>query len=251
VANIGSSGQDGVSFELGPALSCDLAWLPLAQTNPLGAWVQFDYTGSVSGIVNRSLGHARVTHDASIGNGYAISADLRAIGSPTERVEVWNQGVQLAVFTGMPTGIVARASSWPIGGGKTGRGILGTPYILSCLNLPWSSSTDLLVNGTHFVADQLLVLQEGTPSVDHLSGMAVTAANVPDLAITQMTSAPLPPRLAVSAAPGNNITIQWSGGGVLQESSTLAAGGWSDVANAASPYTVAPTAPKRFFRVRR
>ena len=243
VANIGTNGLDGVKIALGQALSCDFSWLPL-DSNALGAWVQLDFTGSVNGVTNHSLGSARVTCGIPP-NGYLISADLTPINSLTERLEVWRQDVLLAVFPGQPTGVVAQASIWPTGGGKSGRG--SPPYILGCISIGWPFPTDLLVNGTHFMADQLLILQESAPSINYLSGVSITAASVPEIDITEGTVVPLRPHLTAAVVSGSNIIIQWSGGGVLQQSADLLM--WTDVPGAASPYSAPINSPKRFFRV--
>ena len=158
IGNLGSSGQDGVSIDLvSPAFSTDIAWMPLDlnQPSPLGASLQLDYTGSVNGMANHSLGSARVTHVSNGTNGYSVSADLTAINSPTERLEIYSQGTLLMVYTGQPVGVVAQSVVWPTGGGKTGRSI-GGPFILSCISIDYPPLTDLLVNGTHFSADRLL-----------------------------------------------------------------------------------------------
>ena len=56
------------------------------------------------------------------------------------------------------------------------------------------------------------------------------------------------PTLTASVS-GGSITIQWSGGGVLQQSSDLVT--WSDLPAATSPYTAQVSAsPKKFYRVR-
>jgi hypothetical protein len=54
-------------------------------------------------------------------------------------------------------------------------------------------------------------------------------------------------RLILAWTEGH-LSLQWLGGGFLQESSDLVT--WTDLPNAASPYTVAPTAAKMFYRVR-
>ena len=57
------------------------------------------------------------------------------------------------------------------------------------------------------------------------------------------------PELVVNATfSAGNLTMSWTGGGVLQESSDLV--NWSVVPGAVSPFTVMPVSPKKFYRVR-
>jgi hypothetical protein len=247
VANLGSSGQDGVSVDLGRAVSCDFSWLPLDlnQPSPLGSWIQLDFTGSVLGVTNHSLGSARVTKVSAGAQGFSISADLTPLGSPTERIEVWGQGTLLAAFTGQPNGVVAFASSWPTGGGKAGRD--SYPYILGCIIETWPFPTDIWVNGIHFVADQLFELQESPPNVNYLSAITVTASLIPEIDITQEAVVVLRPTLTATLSSGN-VIITWLGGGVLQESTNLST--WSDLPGATTPYSTPAVSAKKFYRVR-
>ena len=63
--------------------------------------------------------------------------------------------------------------------------------------------------------------------------------------------APEPPvSSTLSAARQDaNVVISWTGGGTLQEASD-AAGPWSDVSNASTPFSTPASAPARFYRVR-
>lgn len=56
------------------------------------------------------------------------------------------------------------------------------------------------------------------------------------------------PVLGISTA-GGNVTVTWTGGGVLQSTTTFPTG-WTDVAGAASGYTTPTTGDVRYFRVR-
>lgn len=56
---------------------------------------------------------------------------------------------------------------------------------------------------------------------------------------------PLGPTIQLEAG---NVIISWTSGGVLQQSSDLAA--WADIVGAASPYSTPATAAKKFYRLR-
>ena len=75
---------------------------------------------------------------------------------------------------------------------------------------------------------------------------------------TDYTQVPLQPPAAVTitdtlsisvSIAGGNATIRWSSEGILQ-TSIAAAGPWTDVAGATSPYVVPTTTVRQFFRVR-
>jgi hypothetical protein len=49
---------------------------------------------------------------------------------------------------------------------------------------------------------------------------------------------------------GPQVTVTWSGGGTLQQSASVG-GPWSDISNTTGTFSVTPTAPATFYRVRR
>jgi hypothetical protein len=58
------------------------------------------------------------------------------------------------------------------------------------------------------------------------------------------------PELQMPTVSGNGVTFTWTGGGVLQETTDLASPDWTEVAgNPQGTYTVAPDAPRKFYRV--
>ncbi len=61
------------------------------------------------------------------------------------------------------------------------------------------------------------------------------------------------PQIKISSIKKNSngsITLEWTGGGTLQTSTSLVGGQWADVNGAASPYTFTPTQKVLFARVR-
>jgi hypothetical protein len=71
---------------------------------------------------------------------------------------------------------------------------------------------------------------------------------VDDIKIALNTQAATGPTIVVTRS-GATITITWTGGGVL-ETSTTPTGGWSEVTGATSGYTAPTTDPARYYRVR-
>ncbi|MDB6066345.1 MAG: hypothetical protein JWR26_2553 [Pedosphaera sp.] len=244
IMNIGSSGQDGVSIKLGRAQSCAFSWQPI-NSPPLGATLTLTATGSVGGATNHGAGTLTVTHVNNSVNGYQVTADLSALGSPSQRLELWNNGSLVAVFPGH-TGPVAQLAAMPIGGGKLPP-IYNPPTNYGCIVIYNPNPWHVWVNGIAFIATELRVLQEAGPAPDYLSDFSITAAGLTSLTLTQENVVLQRPNLTALLS-GGNIQIQWGGIGVLQQSSNLV--NWIDISGAANPYITPATSPRKFYRSR-
>ena len=66
--------------------------------------------------------------------------------------------------------------------------------------------------------------------------------------IPYLLARPQPGSLSISTS-GNAAAISWTGTGTLQVSSTLAAGSWTNLPNAANPCVIQATASRQFFRL--
>jgi len=245
VGNLGSSGQDGVSIDLGRVVNCSISLAP--QSPPVGAWIQFAARGSVGGVANRSLGYTRVTRLSTAPDGYEIVGDLSAI-APAIRLELWSNNVMVAAFPNRPHGMLARASSWPIGTGKIGptnSDPVGPIY--GCYPIQFQDLSDFWVNGTKYVANQMRVLEEGGSGVDYLSAFSITAGNLASFQLTQVSALALQRRVTATLS-GPDLTLSWFGGGILQHSSDLT--NWSDILGATSPYVSFLNSSMKFYRVR-
>ncbi|MCD6339441.1 MAG: hypothetical protein J7M29_08710, partial [Verrucomicrobia bacterium] len=72
--------------------------------------------------------------------------------------------------------------------------------------------------------------------------------NAVQLVITEVPAAP--PEIRVSLNAEGQVVLEWEGDAVLQQAEQVT-GPWADVAEAASPFTVDPSAGKMmFFRLR-
>lgn len=58
----------------------------------------------------------------------------------------------------------------------------------------------------------------------------------------------LPPRLVIPTLAGGEVTLAWTGAGVLQESGSIS-GPWIPAPNQANPQSVAPSSPAKFYRI--
>ena len=160
------------------------------------------------------------------------------------------------MLPGMPGGILGGLSRWPIGGGKTGRNTGFPPFILSCISFDYPFGTDFLIGGQQYVTDRVLILQEGTPTVEYVSSMTITASGIPQFDIISESVVLLQttqPRIKVTYS-ASGVTLEWDGGGTLVSSTDVAAplANWSAVPGATSPHVIpsGQLTGRRFFAVR-
>ncbi|MCP5526483.1 MAG: Ig-like domain-containing protein [Verrucomicrobiales bacterium] len=78
----------------------------------------------------------------------------------------------------------------------------------------------------------------------------MTAAEVVASRAAGPDDLPEPVAVLSISLSGGQVSLSWTGGGTLQESSTLAPGGWTNSANQANPQTIVPTAGQRYYRIR-
>lgn len=244
VSNLGSSGQDGVSIALGHAVNCSITLA--TQAPPVGASIQFAARGSVAGVTNHSLGFTRVIRQNTNPDGYEISGDLSDTSS-TIRLELWNNGALQAAFPGRSSGLLARASAWPVGTGKIGpTNSDPTGPIYGCYPVWFDHTIDIWVSGVLYHADQVNVLQEGGPGVDYLSHFEITSGNLTGFEITSISTLQLQRRVSAGIS-GGQLVLRWNGGAVLQGSANLIH--WTNLPAATSPFSPPLNAPKMFFRI--
>ena len=183
----------GVAIDLGNVQSFDLAWEPFT---PLGltlsgSFLELNARGTVKGVSNQDLGTLRVTQLTQADTYAEITADFSAVGSPTQRILVYDQGTLVADVPGH-TGAVAQVSSWPTGASK-GQAILG-PVRLPCYTLPLPEDTCIQILGGPMVhGDQLLVLAENpNAGVESVSGLSLQTFLLPPVTLTGEVATPLP-----------------------------------------------------------
>ena len=201
VGNLGSSGQDGVTVEVGKAASADFLintyWCCAEPAPKPKGKAKAQYHGSVNGVPNQPLGDATVTYVNDGSEEYEMAADLSPLGSPTLRIEVWNGDTLVTVLPGVPSGTFGRASRWPSGGGKTGRRF--GDWVLGCISWDYPLPTNFTIQGSQYTGTRLLMLQESQPTANDLTSYTITATgltnNAPGLdgfTLTAETSTPLP-----------------------------------------------------------
>ncbi len=193
VANLGSSGQDGVSIDFEKVSSFSVGLEPIvdAEGNPLqvaGAYLDATAIGSLNGIPNQSLGFVRMT-EVALGN-YQIAADFSAIGSPTQHLQVVNQGALVADFQNH-SGPVGSASTWMTTIGKFGGQT-------ECIFERHPPGTFFTINGSSYGGDELRILAEGpTQAINYKSGLQLLTAGIPEITVVSAQTVLLPQVTAV------------------------------------------------------
>jgi hypothetical protein len=242
VANLGSSGDDGVSIGLPDKLALDVGWQPLDASNtlPVGAYVQEHIVGTVNGITNDVLGTVTMTKVGT--SNYVMSADWRQIGVTHYTVQAYRNGVLVAQATNQNGASLAVCNIYgdsgciplpPILGG-------GSDWETNQTGGPLPLVT--IAGGASVTCDHLYVIAEGVSGTP--TALQITASQVPSLSLTTVTVSPVLVNLSKS---NQNVTLLWYGTGVLQQSSDLK--NWSVVNGATSPYTVPMTGTKQFYRI--
>jgi hypothetical protein len=183
VANLGSSGQDGVSIIKDRSRALEAHWLPIDSADSLavGAYIEETVIGSVAGQPGRVFGKTRMTKTGS--NKYVIDADFSAIGAGTRRVEVYYGDVLRAQVKGQ-NGPVGTASKLRLDlkAGLDGDG----GYIKITFKLNPSEAVDIALNGGPTVQGDMIVLRpEGGEQLDWVSEIQLRFIGIPLLTLTE------------------------------------------------------------------
>lgn len=188
---LGSSGKDGVEVKFLVATpGVGIEWEPIDPGAPDGAYLEFGATGETGGLSNVPLGTMRIT-DA--GSEYELVADYSPVGSMTELIRVFNDGVMVGEFPGQ-SGVVATVPSWP--GGCTKRIIGVGPWQTSCFAPNWPGDIPITIPGARgpvvLMGDEIAVLAEApSGSLDAINSFSFAGADFGELTITSEGVDPL------------------------------------------------------------
>jgi len=192
VSNIGSSGEDGVAIDVGSATAWEVSRVLDAQ--PGGVLTQFAL-GLVEGEPGRLATSARMEDDN--GSHVVFSADYTPIGSPTQTIEVYKEGILVARVTGHPGDQVAARAS--IGIGEEGVDGSGFAMVVDAAGgggvCQWwwnfSSTVEIEITGGPVVnGDQLFIKEELSATsldVGYFSEIRVQALNFNSFTFTEET----------------------------------------------------------------
>ncbi len=251
--DIGTNGLDGMFITLRPAGDTTVGLLP--EFGSAGSYLEAVVNGSFNGTPNQALGAVRFTLlESNPAAPYEITASFAPIGSPTHRIAVQSNGVNVAVFPNH-TGPVGRSSSQPLAMGAAS----GATNSIAGHFAP---GTLFVVNGQSFAGDKLLITAE-TPSVfvAYHSEIVVHASGLSEFTIADVQSAPAVPVVPTCSLnvvmnvtrDSTNMVFSWIGTGYRLEAATTLANPssstvWTSVAGV-SPVTVPTSGPSKFFRL--
>ncbi len=185
VSGIGSSGDDGARVGLGEATDFRLGWLDLDPTGslPTGALLRASATGSILGEA-RDLGSIEFTKELSK---LELVADFSAIDSPTQRLEIYNEGELVTTVTGNAAPLAFTSGInviviWPRSISKIGGGG-GT----TCFVSEWDHPIEIAVPGAGtFQGDELRVLAENQEApLDFIDSFSIQAARIPEIVLVE------------------------------------------------------------------
>jgi hypothetical protein len=249
VSNLGSSGQDGLSIAIPPGLTgLEAHWpnLDLDQSNglPVGAFIKEQMVGTANGL-GSSLGMVGVTKTGN--SNYVATPDFSAVGASRYIVQAYFQGALVAQATnqnGTPLPITGDFPIFDVGFILNCPGpfplhpcypviVLTGPILLPgppwpCLYCP--------IDTLRIAFDPSSIIN---PATYKLTGLNITASQVPYLPVSGITVSPVTASLSVA---NRNFALQWMGNGKALLSSNLSLGSWSVVPGATSPF-IAPISP--------
>jgi hypothetical protein len=242
ISNLGSSGQDGVSFALASNYSAfGTQWLPIDPSNslPVGAYVQALILGTGNGVTNGVLGTITVRKAGA--NDYLVSADFSADGVSNYTAQAYSSGALVAQATNLDGSSLAEISAMPLS-----LDIYWLPgnIVIPILDWNYAPFPNFNFRGIQVTGDHLDISPQNMSLIGAPTGLEIVASGVPALTMTGATVSPLPLNSSIS---GGNLTFQWIGSGVLQSSSDLQH--WSPVSGATSPYMVQMNGTVRFYRL--
>jgi len=181
VANIGTSGADGVAIDFPSSGSYNATWSPFdPSTFSADTSLRFDAYGEVNGVPSEPLGSLEMVVGAA---GIGVFADYDPVGSSTHRVQVYNGSTLVADFPNH-SGQVATVGQFPDWVEKQGSN--GGPGGTECMYPCWSEPTAIFIDGQAFLA---VLIENPTVTLGNLNGFAITGRDI-TLRLTGETATP-------------------------------------------------------------
>lgn len=203
VANLGSTGQDGLAVQAdnhvsdgaakGQASDLEIHLSPMdaGNTLPVGAYLQAQLVGTSGGISNGVLGTLTVTKNAT--SNYLVSVDFSSIGATNNLVEAArgkgsppprSQALDLSSWshgTSDPTAL-AQTTDLPVSFGFSYDVLTGNVSI----SIDWGNgTTHVSGGGASSVCDHLYVTPQALSLPSAPTGLQLVAAQVPGFTLTR------------------------------------------------------------------
>ncbi|MFN0136509.1 MAG: dockerin type I domain-containing protein [Phycisphaerae bacterium] len=181
ISGLGSTGNDGVSIDVGNAEAVDVHF-EIGSTGNDGAFIEQAFVGSLGGVGGQDLGYSRVTRT---GPEMEIDSDYSPAGTTIHRVQVLRDDRLVSEHI-VPPSIAVRVDSteWPIRCSK--RQVLrdfGPP--VACGRWKWRDECAIWVGGASGVlGDEVRILAENANGAfDYLEHYAIRAAGIEELVL--------------------------------------------------------------------
>ncbi len=217
--------------------------------------------GPIRGLTNRPSPppflDALLLHGTS--SGVECSADFTPIDSPTVRVLIYNKGALVAQQSGVPAQLgqpLLTLPDWPLSLGKLGQATpcrrgtikLGGILLGGGGGLAPGAKDAQIVMGDEFRI--LAELAPGAPHPDYYTGFEFIASDGPTWQVSglqRVLACPAPTALSITPSSAG-ITLTWPAEAYRLQGAENVTGPWFDLPPA-SPVSLAPSYPARFFRL--
>lgn len=187
--NLGSSGEDGVSIDLGKSKLYNVKWDSLDASAPLpdSASIKFTAMGKVSGSSNHPIGMMMCQR---VGSLYELSADFSPLGATSMTAYVYNGGTLVDSVKNITSSMFATTfgcvddDHWgrPIKNGIPGMG--GSLTMFGPESFTFNAGggrAPVSITGDEVV----LVPEDATGEVESFSQVVITTADIPELSFTE------------------------------------------------------------------
>ncbi|MFN0057716.1 MAG: hypothetical protein ACKVX7_04595 [Planctomycetota bacterium] len=207
VRNLGSSGEDGVSVDLGLSSDASVSWDPLS--SPPGALSSL--VVSSSGIVagdDQELGSVACAQQPT--GSVRCTPDYSPISATSVRVEVWSQGTMMLSLPGLVDPVIeSDGDELPFRCGKLNN------WPVLCLWFEWLTQRTFNINGLVVtVGDEIRMIAENSVEVTTLTGFSFSTVAITEMAFTAVTSVPydIPPITDIAATldTDGDVTLSWT-----------------------------------------
>jgi hypothetical protein len=187
IANIGSSGQDGVELALPNVAGWEAHWQPLdpADALPIGAYIQSQIFGTAGSVSNGLLGSWLMTKMGT--SNYVVTADYSPIGSSTVTLKVYNGTNLVTTMTGQSgtLGTINGCVDDDHHGNPVPTGPNGLPGPFGGGLTMFGPKSITLPGGATVTGDRFVILPEGGATVSSLSAVKLNASSIAEIIITE------------------------------------------------------------------